>query len=160
MRREILSILESDPRITSAEMAVMLASDEAAIKAEINSMTAEHIICGYTALINWDKTERECVSALIEVKVTLQRGQGFDKIAERIYSFDEVRAVYLMSGGFDLTVMVESKTMRDVAYFVSDKLAPLDSVLATATHFVLKKYKDHGVIIEKKAAADERMIIS
>jgi len=102
----------------------------------------EHIICGYNTLINWDKTGDEKVTALIEVKVTPQRGLGFDSIAETIYKYDEVTSVYLMSGGFDFTVIIEGKTMKSVAQFVAAKVAPPDSVLSTSTHFVLKKFKD------------------
>lgn len=123
-------------------------------------MEGENIICGYSTLINWDKTDREYVTAMIEVKVTPQRDRGFDKIAERIYGFDEVKSVYLMSGGFDLLVMMEGKNIREISFFISNKLSTLDSVLSTATHFVLKKYKDHGVVLEKKDSEDERMIVS
>ena len=122
-------------------------------------MEKEKIICGYHTLINWDNTGEEKVTALIEVKVTPQRGQGFDKIAERIYNFPEVNAVYLMSGGFDFTVIIEEKTMREVAQFVSDKLAPLDAILSTATHFVLKKYKDHGTVLVD-TVREERMLVT
>ena len=101
-------------------------------------------------MINWEKTSIEKVTALIEVKVTPQRGQGFDSIAERIYNYPEVRAVYLISGGYDLLVTLEEKSLREIANFVSDKLSTLDSVLSTATHFILKKYKDHGTIFDKK----------
>jgi len=123
-------------------------------------MEKDGVISSYHTLINWEKTDREYVTALIEVKVAPARGQGFDKIAERIYRFDEVKAVYLMSGGYDLTVIMEGKTMKDIAYFVSDKLAPLESVLSTATHFVLKKYKDYGEILVGDKPVDERMIVS
>ena len=116
-------------------------------------------LCVYHTLINWDNTGEEKVTALIEVKVTPQRGQGFDKIAERIYNFPEVNAVYLMSGGFDFTVIIEERTMREVAQFVSDKLAPMDAILSTATHFVLKKYKDHGTILVD-SVRDERMLVT
>lgn len=160
MQNEILSLLENNAKLTAQELAVFTGYKEDEIAAELKRMENEHIICGYNTLINWDKTERDYVTALIEVKVAPVRGQGFDRIAERIYRFDEVRAVYLMSGGFDLTVIVEGKTLKDVAYFVSDKLAPLESVLSTATHFVLKKYKDHGVVLEKGTSGDNRMIVS
>ena len=123
-------------------------------------MEDEHIICGYNTLINWEKTNREVVTALIEVKVTPQRGNGFDKIAERIYRFDEVKAVYLMSGGFDLTVILEEKSLKEIAFFVSDKLSPIDAVIGTSTHFVLKIYKDHGIIMEKSGKSDNRMLVS
>ena len=160
MVSELLSLLENNAKLTPKELAVYTGRDEAAVAAEIASMERDSVICGYNTLINWDKTDRDYVTALIEVKVSPARGQGFDRIAERIYRFDEVRAVYLMSGGFDLTVIVEGKTLRDVAHFVSDKLAPLESVLSTATHFVLKKFKDHGVVLEKGPSDDERMIIA
>ena len=132
---------------------------DARIPEVVADMEKEHIICGYHTLINWDNTSEEKVVALIEVKVTPQRGMGFDKIAERIYQYNEVNAVYLMSGSFDFTVFIEGKTMRQVAQFVSDKLAPMESVLSTATHFVLKKYKDHGTIISEPVQ-DERMLIT
>lgn len=160
MRNSILAFLEKDSRLSFKDLAVMLGVTEEEVTAEVEQMIDEHIICGFNTLINWDKTDKEYVTALIEVKVMPVRGQGFDKIAERIYRFDEVTAVYLMSGGFDLTVIIQGKTIKDIAYFVSDKLSPLESVISTATHFVLKKYKDHNVILEKKQEHDERMIVS
>jgi len=102
----------------------------------------------------------QTVTAIIEVRVTPIRGQGFDRIAERIYRFDEVKALYLMSGGYDLSIEVEAKSMMDIAHFVSDKLAPLDSILSTATHFILKKYKENGQILQTEEIPDDRMIIS
>ena len=122
-------------------------------------MEKEGVICGYHTLIDWEKTSIEKVTALIEVRVTPQRGQGFDKIAERIYNYPEVRSVYLISGGFDLLVILEEKSLREIANFVSDKLSTLDSVLSTGTHFILKKYKDYGTVLSKKRE-DEREIIS
>ena len=155
MRNQILRMLEKNSRIDLKDMAIMLDVDEVTLANEIAEMEKEHIICGYHTLINWDNTTEEKVTALIEVKVTPQRGMGFDKIAERIYMFDEGNAVYLMSGGYDFTVILEGKTMKDVASFVSSKLSTLDSVLSTATHFVLKKYKDHGTVLEQETP-DER----
>lgn len=155
MRNQILRMLEKNSRIDLKDMAIMLDVDEVTLANEIAEMEKEHIICGYHTLINWDNTTEEKVTALIEVKVTPQRGMGFDKIAERIYMFDEVNAVYLMSGGYDFTVILEGRTMKDVASFVSSKLSTLDSVLSTATHFVLKKYKDHGTVLEQETP-DER----
>ena len=122
-------------------------------------MEKEGIICGYHTLIDWEKTNVEKVNALIEVRVTPQRGHGFDSIAARIYKYPEVHAVYLISGGYDLLVTLEGKTLREVAQFVSDKLSPLDSVLSTKTNFILKKYKDHGTVIAKPRE-DERMLVS
>ena len=160
MKTKILELLEQNSRYSAADIALMLGLEEQEVVDSIKEMEKDKIICGYKTLINWDKVEhREVVTALIEVKVTPQRGEGFDKIAERIYRFSEVKAVYLMSGGFDLTVVIEGKTMKEVALFVGQKLAPLDAVLSTGTHFVLNKYKDHGVIFEE-IKKDERMIVS
>lgn len=159
MRQEILEAIEKNSKITTLDLAVMLGKNEPEVIHEILLMEQEKIICGYNTLINWDKVDTDKVTALIEVKVTPQRGEGFDKIAERIYRFKEVKSVFLMSGGFDLTVLIEGKTLKEVAYFVGQKLAPLESVLSTATHFVLKKYKDHGVILEDEKK-DERMVVT
>lgn len=159
MRERLLELIERDGRRSTKELAVMLGVSEEDVINEILLLEKEQIICGYQTLINWDKTEKETVTALIEVKVTPQRGQGFDSIAERIYKFREVKAVYLMSGAFDFTVIVEGKNMKEVAMFVSNKLAPLESVLSTGTCFVLKKYKDYGIVLEDEKQ-DERMIVS
>ena len=159
LKERILRNIECNAKMTAAEIAVMLGSSEEEVSKAICEMEADHTICGYLTLINWDKIDQENVTALIEVKVTPQRGQGFDTIAERIYKFDEVEAVYLMSGGFDLTVVIKGKSMRDVAGFVSAKLAPMEAILSTATHFVLKKYKDHGIAMESEET-DERMLVS
>ena len=159
MREKILTFLEKNSRIDLRELAILLGMDEVSVANEIAEMEKEHIICGYHTLIDWDKTSEEKLTALIEVKVTPQRGLGFDKVAERINNYAEVDSVYLISGGFDFMVMIEGKTMRDVAQFVSDKLSPLDSVLSTATHFILKKYKDHGSIMVRKST-DERMLVT
>ena len=159
MREKILAIIEKNSRIDLKDLAALLGESEAAVANEIADMEKEKIICGYHTMINWDNTGNEKVIALIEVKVTPQRGMGFDKIAERIYQYSEVNSVYLMSGAFDFTVIIEGKTMREVAQFVSEKLSPMDSVLSTATHFVLKKYKDHGTVMYEKPG-DERMMIT
>ncbi len=159
MREKILAILEKNARIDLKDLAVLLGESEAAVANAIADMEQEHIICGYHTLINWDNTSQEKVMALIEVKVTPQRGMGFDKIAERIYQYNEVNAVYLMSGAYDFTVFIEGKTMKEVALFVSSKLSTLDSVLSTATHFVLKKYKDHGTALVEEVH-DERMLVT
>ena len=159
MREQILTFLEKNSKIDLQELAILLGSSEAVIANEVAQMEKEQVICGYHTLINWDNTSEEKVVALIEVKVTPQRGMGFDKIAERIYQYSEVEAVYLMSGAYDFTVFIEGRTMRQIAQFVSDKLGPMESVLSTATHFVLKKYKDHGTIISEQVQ-DERMLIT
>ena len=158
MRETILAALEKNSRIDVNDLAVLLNMEEVDVVNEIAAMEAEGIICGYHTLINWDKVTAEKVTALIEVKVTPQRGIGFDSIAERIYNYDEVHAVYLISGAFDFMVIIQEKTMKDVALFVSSKLSPMETVLSTATHFVLKKYKDHGTILEQKNR-DERMLV-
>ena len=139
MREQILKAIDNNSKLTNKDISKMLGIDEAAVASEIKAMEEEGVICGYPTLINWDKTDSEKVTALIELKVTPQRGQGFDRIAERIYQFEEVKSVYLMSGGFDLTVIIEGKTLKEVANFVSSKLAPMEYVISTATHFVLKK---------------------
>ncbi|MCI8597633.1 MAG: Lrp/AsnC family transcriptional regulator [Lachnospiraceae bacterium] len=159
MREKILTFIEKNSRVALKDLAVMLGVDEVTVANEIADMEKEGVICGYHTLIDWEKTGEEKLTALIEVKVTPQRGLGFDKVAERIYNYAEVDSVYLISGGFDFLVMIEGKTMRDVAQFVSDKLSPLDSVLSTATHFVLKKYKDHGSMMVHKSK-DERMLVT
>ena len=155
MREQILKTIEKNSRISIKELAVLLGEEEINVANEIAAMEAEGIICGYHTLINWEQTSLEKVNALIEVRVTPQRGQGFDNIAERIYKYPEVHAVFLISGGYDLLVSLEGKSLKEVSSFVSDKLSTLDSVLSTATHFVLKKYKDHGTILSKKEE-DER----
>lgn len=159
MREAILAVLEKNSKIDLSDLAALLGSTEAEVANEIADMEKERVICGYHTLINWDKTSNEKVTALIEVKVTPQRGLGFDSIAERIYNYSEVHAVYLMSGGFDFALIIEEKTMKQVASFVSDKLAPLEAVLSTSTHFVLKKYKDHGTVLDA-TQSDERMLIT
>ena len=155
MREKILGVIEKNSRIEIKELAVILGMSEIDVANEIKAMEEEGIICGYHTLVDWEKTSIEKVSALIEVKVTPQRGQGFDNIAERIYKYPEVDAVYLISGGYDLLVSLEGKSLKEVSQFVSDKLSTLDTVLSTATHFVLKKYKDHGTVYGKKNI-DER----
>ena len=159
MREKILRNLELNSRIDLHDLAIMLDVNELDLVNEINQMEKEKVICGYHTLINWDNTSKEIVTALIEVKVSSQRGLGFDMLAQRIAKFNEVTSVYLMSGGFDFMVLIEGKSMKEVARFVFEKLSTLDSVLSTSTHFVLKKYKDHGVdLVEKKK--DERMMVS
>ena len=159
MRGELLSIIEKNSRIDIKELAARLGVEEVEIAEELEALERENIICGYHTLVDWEKTSVEKVTALIEVRVTPQRGQGFDRIAERIYNYPEVKSVYLISGGFDLLVTLEEKSLKEIAAFVSDKLSTLDSVLSTATHFILKKYKDHGTVLEKKHV-DEREVVS
>lgn len=157
MKEEILRLLENNSRIDLHEAAILVGAQEAEVANAIAEMEKEKIICGYYTLIDWDKTSEDRVTALIEVRVTPQRGSGFDDIAERIMKYDEVKAVYLMSGGFDFTVIIEEKTMKEIAQFVTSKLSTLDSILNTATHFVLKKYKDYGTILSEK---EERILVT
>ena len=140
MRKQILSYLEKNSKMDSKEIAILLGTEPDVVENEIRKMEEEKIICGYHTMIDWDKTSSEMVTALIEVRVTPQRGQGFDSIAERIY-------------------ILEGKTLKEVSQFVTDKLSTLDSVLSTATHFILKKYKDHGTIFDQKIK-DERMLVT
>ena len=159
MRERILAIIEKNSRIDISELAVIMGEPEIEVANELKKLEEEGIICGYHTMIDWEKTNLEKVTALIEVRVTPQRGQGFDNIAERIYKYPEVNSVYLISGGYDLLITLEGRSLKEVSQFVSDKLSTLESVLSTATHFILKKYKDHGTILAKKYE-DERMKIT
>ena len=160
MRKDILKLIDKNSKMSVHDLAAMLNAKEEEIQAEICAMEADQVICGYTTLINWDKVnDEEAVTALIEVKVTPQRGDGFDRIAERIYKYPQVSSLYLMSGAYDLSVVIEGRTMKEVALFVAQKLAPMESVISTATHFVLKKYKEEGVIF-KEGGKDSRQVIT
>lgn len=152
---ELLEIIEKDARLTNEQIAVMLDKDTGDISKIIEEYTENGVILGYKALVDWDKTSREYVNAVIELKVTPQPDRGFDRVAERIYNYPEVQSLYLMSGSYDLLVILEGKTMREVALFVAQKLAPIQGVVSTATHFVLRKYKDKGVTYGP-AIIDER----
>ena len=155
---EIVSLFDPDLALVCG-IATVLGLDESLVIHTISDMEQEQIICGYNTVINWDKTDDERVTALIEVKVTPQRGEGFDRVAERIYNYEEVTSLYLMSGGFDMTVFIEGKTMKEVAQFVARKLAPMEGVLSTSTHFVLKKYKESGTKLEQQKK-DERLVVT
>ena len=159
IRKEILYYIEKNSRANLGELAVLLGTDEVTVANEIAEIEKDKVICGYHTLIDWDKAGVELVTALIEVRMTPQRSQGFDKIAERICNYPEVHAVYLISGGYDLLVSLEGKTLKEVSQFVSEKLSTLDSVISTATHFILKKYKDHGTILSSKSES-ERMLVT
>ena len=156
MRERILSYIEKNSRVDLKDLAVYLGVDETDVMKEIEAMENEGIICGYHTLIDWDKVGIEKVTALIEVRVTPQRGMGFDKVAERIYNYPEVNSCYLISGGFDLMVTLEGKSLREISSFVSEKLSALDQVLSTKTNFILKKYKDHGTVMDEPMKKDER----
>ena len=159
IEEKILTIIEKNSRIDVKELAILLGENEVDVATAWTDMEERHVICGYHTLINWDNTSKEKVTALIEVRVAPQRGMGFDKMAERIYNYSEVNAVYLMSGAYDFTVIIEETTMKEVAQFVSSRLATIDGVLSTATHFVLKKYKDHGTVLAEKKE-DERILVT
>lgn len=158
-KKKILELLQDNSRLQPAQIAAMLNMDTAEVEKAIADLEEDRIIVKYHTIVNWEKAGDDKVSALIEVKVTPERGVGFDTIAERIYRFPEVKTVFLMSGGFDLAVMIEGKTMKEVALFVATKLATLEHVQSTGTHFVLKTYKQQGVIVEDKEA-DRRLVIS
>ena len=159
MKSEILKLLENDAKLSPAQISVMLDLPLDEVTAAITELESNGTILGYKAIVDWEKTERESVTAMIDVKLTPQKDKGFDRVAEKIYNYPEVKSVYLMSGAYDLSVLIEGKTMRQVAQFVSEKLSTLDSVLSTATHFVLKKYKDHGTVLVQETP-DERMLIT
>jgi len=150
MKNQILSLLEQDSRLTAAKIAIMLGIEEADVKETIRTLEDENIILGYKTLVNWELAGRETTVANIELKLTPQRGGGFDTVAERIYKFPQVKSVTLMSGAYDLLVTVEGKSLKDVAMFVSERLAPMESVISTATHFELKTYKKDGILFTEK----------
>jgi len=155
---ELLKLLEDNSRLTDEQLALMLGKETGEIREMIEKYERERVVLGYKAIIDWDKTDKESVNALIEVKITPQRDRGFDRVAEKIYNYPEVESLYLMSGGFDLAVMIEGKTMKEVAYFVAMKLAPIEDVISTSTHFVLRKYKDKGVVYGAEPV-DERQAL-
>ena len=143
---QLLKVLEDNATLTPEQLAIMLDKEVGDIRRMIATYEAEGVILGYKTIIDWDKTEREYVTAMIEVKITPQRDRGFDRIAEKIYNYPEVQSVYLMSGSYDLCVIIEGRTMKEVAFFVAQKLAPIEFVMSTATHFVLRRYKDKGIV--------------
>lgn len=145
IKEDIARLIEKNSRLTSKDVAIMLNLEQNFVQELIIEMEQEKIICGYQTLINWEKTNDEEVSAVIELKVTPQRGVGFDSIAERIYQYPEVEACYLMSGSYDFMLILRKASMKKIAKFVN-RLAVLDEVVSTATHVVLTRYKDHGTI--------------
>lgn len=159
LRIEILKYLEKHSRVDLGELAVLLGVEETDVANEMAEMEKDKIICGYHTLIDWDRAGVEMITALIEVRVTPQRDRGFDRIAERLYNYPEVYAVYLISGSYDLLVTLEGRSLKEVSRFVSEKLAPIDGVLSTSTHFILKKYKDHGTIMVPRKES-ERILVT
>ena len=155
----LLDLLKEDCRLPLEKLAVMTGSTLEEVAATIDALEKRRVILRYVPVINWDVTDRERVEAMIEVKVTPQRDMGFDAVAARIYRFDEVKSVYLMSGSYDLLVLVEARTLQELASFVSAKLSTLELVTGTATSFVLKRYKEEGVVFEG-AESDNRLVIS
>ncbi len=152
---KVLKLLENDARLTNAQLGVLLGMSEKEVAEKVAALEEAGVICGYKAVVDWDRTEREYVTALIELRVTPKKDSGFDKLAETIMKFEEVETVCLMSGGFDLMVMVNGRTFKDVAMFVAKRLSTLESVVATATHFVLRRYKDRNILFVKEEK-DER----
>lgn len=155
---EILKLLEQNSKYTAHDLAPMLGMEEAAVEAAIAKYEEDKVILGYQALIDWDRAGEEFVTALIEVKVTPQLGDGFDRIAERIYQYDEVESVYLMSGSFDLSVIISGKSLKEVAQFVARRLSTIEGVTSTATHFILKKYKEKHCLFRKQEEQKERTL--
>ena len=157
---EILNILDKEKgNVSRAKIAQMLGMEEKEVADKIEKMEKENVIVGYKTIVNWDKTDKDVVVALIELRITPQRGEGFDKVAERIYKYPQVKSLYLMSGAYGLAVTIEGKSMKEVALFVAQKLAPMDSIISTATHFVLKKYKEEGIVFEDDEM-DTRQVIT
>ena len=157
---EILNILDKEKgNVSRAKIAQMLGMEEKEVADKIEKMEKEYVIVGYKSIVNWDKSDKDVVVALIELRITPQRGEGFDKVAERIYKYPQVKSLYLMSGAYDLAVTIEGKSMKEVALFVAQKLAPMDSIISTATHFVLKKYKEEGIVFEDDEK-DTRQVIT
>ena len=159
LQMQLLNLLQEDCRLPLEKLATMTGSTMEEVAACIDRMETDGVILRYSPVINWDKTDRERVEAMIEVNVTPQRDQGFDAIARRIYRFDEVKSCYLMSGAYDLLLLVEAHTLKELAFFVHTKLSTLETVTGTATHFVLKRYKSDGVIFEGKDA-DKRLVVT
>ena len=158
-KEEILSLLERNAKLTVDEIAVMIGRPAAEVEKTITNLEKSQTLLGYHALVNWEKTATSLVTALIEVRVTPQRDMGFDHIAQRIYRYPQVQSCFLMSGGFDLMVIVEDKSLKEVAMFVSEKIAPLDSVLSTRTHFILKKYKMNGTEFNDKTSDNREAVV-
>ena len=157
--KKLLQLLEDDCTLTRAQLASMTGLTEEEVRAAVRDYEAEKVILGYKAIVDWDRTDREAVTAMIEVSVTPQRGEGFDRIAQRIYQYPEVESLYLMSGGaYDLTVVISGRTLREVARFVGERLATIEGVTGTATHFILKKYKEKHLIFPAQEAQEERFV--
>ncbi|MGM0501864.1 MAG: Lrp/AsnC family transcriptional regulator [Bacillota bacterium] len=160
MKNEILELLEDNSSLTPEDIATMIGVTTEEVEEAIIKLEKDNVIVKYNTLIDWDKTDKEIVTAFIEVKVTPERDLGFDAVAKRIYKFPEVKSVYLMSGGYDLSVKIEDQTMKEVALFVAEKLATIDHIKSTSTHFMLKTYKKDGVIFKGEQQESERLVVS
>ena len=157
--KDLLQLLEDDCTLTHAQLAAMTGMAENEVAAAVAQYEKDRVILGYKTIIDWDRTHRESVTAMISVSVTPQRGEGFDRIAQRIYQYDEVESLYLMSGGsHDLTVIISGRTLKEIAHFVGEKLAPIEGVTGTATHFILKKYKEKHLIFPVQEVQEERFV--
>ena len=157
--KKLLQLLEDDCTLTHAQLAAMTGMSEEAVAQAVKQYEEERVLLGYKAIVDWERTDRETVTAMIEVSVTPQRGEGFDRIAQRIYQYDEVESLYLMSGGaYDMTVTISGRTLKEVAQFVGEKLAPIEGVTGTATHFILKKYKEKHLIFPTQETQEERFV--
>ena len=157
--KNLLQLLEDDSTLTHAQLAAMTGMTEAEVSAAVAQYEKDRIILGYKTIVDWDRTQQESVTALIEVSVTPQRGEGFDRVAQRIYQYDEVESLYLMSGGaYDMTVTISGRTLKEVAQFVGEKLAPIEGVTGTATHFILKKYKEKHLVFPVQEVQEERFV--
>ena len=152
---QLLRLIEADCSLSNKQLAAMTGTSEENVAAQLKALEQAGTIVGYKAVVDWDKTDREAVTALIEVKVEPQLGNGYDRVAERIYQFEEVESCYLMSGGFDLTVIISGRTLREVASFVSQKLSAIEAVKSCSTHFILKKYKENHLIFQKETEKEE-----
>ena len=159
LETQVLDLLREDCRLPLEKLAVMLGVSTEEVAETIDSLERRRVILHYAPTINWDLTDRERVEAMIQVSVTPQRDMGFDAVARRIYRFEEVKSVYLMSGGYDLLVLVEAKSLKELALFVSSKLSTLEMVTGTQPSFVLKRYKEEGVIFDG-SQSDNRLVVS
>ena len=159
MEKKLLEIIEHNAKMSIEEIAEELGVTPNEVVSLIADLESKKVICGYDTIINWDKVSEEKCNALIEVKVTPQRGTGFDRIADRIAKFDEVDSVFLMSGTYDFMIIINGRSMREVSSFVFEKISTIDYIQSTATHFVLKKYKDHGTLMSEKPANKRTNII-
>ena len=159
LQERILDLLQANSRLSAAQIAVMLGEDEATVAGTVQALETENVILGYTSVINWDKTDRDSITALIEVRVTPQHGHGFDAIARQIYRYPEVKSCFLMSGGYDLMLIVEGTSLKNVAMFVSERIAPIEAVLSTQTHFILKAYKREGTVFDIRTPDDREAVV-